>query len=227
MPNYVRTRISFNKRANEIRNFVKGEDSAFDFNKVIPMPEELDITSGSVGTYGMEYLLATAKHPSVRTESDKKVIEFVSKQPDFNEWVELGKKYLSNTTKYGCPTWHEWRNANWNTKWNACDAVDYTDDCDGDYGYIEFETAWDFCYPVVKRLSELFPDVEFEYVFADEDTSYNTGRGCYVNGEDISADRPDGSSKEAYEIYFDLWPEDEEYYEFNEDTGTYDYIEED
>ena len=61
MPNWVRTRLTFNGEKNrvaEIKELVKttgkddeGKDytNEFDFNKVIPMPEELNIPSSSSG----------------------------------------------------------------------------------------------------------------------------------------------------------------------------------
>ena len=113
MPNWVRTRLTFNGEKNrvaEIKELVKttgkddeesGYTNEFDFNKVVPMPEELDIASSSSGECGMRYLILKDKHLISWTDDDRSFMERMEKQkeenPDsFNEDIELGKKYLSN-----------------------------------------------------------------------------------------------------------------------------------
>ena len=108
MPNWVRTRLTFNGEKNrvaEIKELVKttgkddeGKDytNEFDFNKIIPMPEELDIPSSSSGEWGMRYILLNAKHSFLWTEDDRSFMERMEKKkeenPDrFNEDIELGK----------------------------------------------------------------------------------------------------------------------------------------
>ena len=122
MPNWVRTRLTFNGEQNrvaEIKELVKttGKNAQgkytneFDFNKVIPMPEELNIPSSSSGDLGMRYLLLNAKHSFLWTEDDRSFMERMEKEkeenPDsFNEDIELGKKYLINIAKYGYKDWY-------------------------------------------------------------------------------------------------------------------------
>ena len=58
MPNHVTNILNFDcteEKFMEIANFVKrddGELGSFDFNKILPMPKELDISSGSLGMEG-------------------------------------------------------------------------------------------------------------------------------------------------------------------------------
>lgn len=103
------------------------------------------------------------------------------------------------------------------TKWNAFRHKQIAEDC------IEFETAWSGITTLIEKLSLLFPDVTFNYRYADEDTGSNCGCGEVFNG---NADMflPEHHSKEAYELSFDLWPEDREYYELKD--GSYVYKEE-
>ena len=237
MPNWVRTRLTFNGEQNrvaEIKELVKttGKNAQgkytneFDFNKVIPMPEELNIPSSSSGDLGMRYLLLNAKHPISWTEDDRSFMEHMEKvkeeNPDrFNEDIELGKKYLSNIAKYGYKDWYEWSCNNWGTKWNASEIEWIADNC------VEFETAWSFCHPIVKKLSEMFPDVAIEFSYADEDCSSNTGTGTIKNAEEIDCEYPDTGDKRAYEIYLDLHPEYEDELVYDPDLDNYKWIDQD
>jgi hypothetical protein len=238
MPNWVRTRLTFNgeqSRIDELKAFVKSETkdesgelhtNLFDFNKVVPMPEELNIESGSSGDWGMRYLLLNAKSSFLWTDDDRSFMERMEKQkeenPDrFNNDVELGKKYLNNISKYGHTTWYEWHCANWGTKWNACE-VEWVND-----NQVEFETAWSFCFPIVEKLSQLFPDVAIEFSFADEDCGSNTGTGTIKDGEEIDCEYPETGDNRAYEIYLSLHPEYEDELVYDPDLDTYKWIDQD
>lgn len=218
MPNWVRTSVNVVGTSDEIKKvteFVKSEESDFDFNKVIPMPEELNITEGSRGANGEEYLRAIAVPENERTGKDLDVInrfkKFEAKNPDLaKESLELGQKYIDNLEKYGFRTWYDWRRHNWGTKWEASDAWE----SGGSFG---FDTAWCFCEPVIKRLSELFPEVSIDFVFADEDAGCNTGRGTYKAGELVDEDFPDDETDTAYEIFLETHPENEDYLYKDED----------
>lgn len=239
MPNWVRTRLTFNgdqNRVAEIKELVKttGKNAQgkytneFDFNKVIPMPEELNIPSSSSGDLGMRYLLLNAKHPILWTEDDRSFMESMKKvkeeNPDrFNADIELGKKYLSNIANYGYKDWYEWSCNNWGTKWNASEVEWIADNC------VEFETAWSFCFPIVKKLSEMFPDVEIVFCFADEDCgSANAGDGRMIAGKETDdTEYPKTGDKRAYEIYLDLHPEYEDELVYDPDLDNYKWIDQD
>ena len=238
MPNWVRTRLTFNgeqSRIDELKAFVKSETkdesgelhtNLFDFNKVVPMPEELNIVSGCFGEWGMRYLLLNAKHSILWTDDDRSFMERMEKQkkknPDrFNEDIELGKKYLSNISKYGHTTWYEWHISNWGTKWNACE-VEWVND-----NQVEFETAWSFCFPIVEKLSQLFPDIAIEFSFADEGCGSNTGTGTIKDGEEIDCEYPETGDNRAYEIYLSLHPEYEDELVYDPDLDTYKWIDQD
>ena len=238
MPNWVRTRLTFNGEQNrvaEIKELVKttGKNAQgkytneFDFNKVIPMPEELNIPSSSSGDLGMRYLLLNAKHPILWTEDDRSFMESMKKvkeeNPDrFNADIELGKKYLINIAKYGYKDWYDWRIEHYGTKWGACEVEWIADNC------VEFETAWRFCFPIVKKLSEMFPDVEIVFCFADEDCGSNTGDGRMIAGNETDdTEYPNTGDKRAYEIYLDLHPEYDDQLVYDPDLDNYKWIDQD
>lgn len=62
--------------------------------------------------------------------------------------------------------WYNWNNKNWQTKWDACN-VDYLDDTDT-YIHIRFDTAWSPPEPVFRKAVELFPDLEFNFEWEEE-----------------------------------------------------------
>lgn len=235
MPNWVRTRLTFNGEQNrvaEIKELVKttgkndeGNDytNEFDFNKVVPMPEELNISSSSSGEWGMRYILLNAKHSILWNDDDRSFMERMEKQkeknPDrFNEDIELGKKYMSNILKYGYKDWYDWRIEHYGTKWGACEVEWVNDD------QVEFETAWSFCFPIIEKLSKLFPDVAIEFSYADEASGSNTGTGTIKNGEEIDCEYPDAGDNRAYEIYLSLHPEYEDELVYDPDSNTYKWI---
>ena len=238
MPNWVTARITLNgseENVKKVLDFVRTEDvdengkeftRLFDFNKVIPMPEELNIESGSAGNWGMRYILLKAKHAIEYDDNDWDFIKSMEKrkaenEDDFNRMIDLGTKYLMNIAKYGYKDWYDWKVANHGTKWGACDA-----EVEGNQ--ITFDTAWSFPAPVIEKLSELFPDVVFEFVYADEDVSNNTACGSLKNGEySEDTEYPDGGSKRGYELYLEVHPEYEDELIYDPDEDTYKWINED
>lgn len=200
MPNYVAnilTVLGSKEQVAKVIEFVKGDERVFDFNKILLMPESLNIDSSSAGDDGMEYLIAkNKKFDFQRSERDNELIarfERYSKDEQ-GKRLELGRKYLRNLADYGVTTWYDWNIANWGTKWNSCDAV-----LEGNW--FKFDTAWNAPIPVFKKLSELFPAVTFEFIYADEDCGCNTGRGTAKRGE-IELYNPEDDSSDAYDLYF-------------------------
>ena len=175
MPNWTMISVRFDGNENEINNmleFIKGEDGVFDFNKVIPMPKSLEISEGSEADRAMKCYEAERVG-----KRDRELIknQYHITDQEFQRYKELGKIYSDNEKKYGYRSWYGWCNANWNTKWNACDAS-YTN------GVLYFETAWNFPTPVMKKLSEMYPDITM--MFEVEDEGYDgVDRFSLKNGE--------------------------------------------
>ena len=189
MPNYVANIITVNETDERLEKFfeaVKGEESAFDFNRIIPMPEDLDIEDSSWGDNGMRYLLGE------KTALDKYGEEERAKA------IALGEKYLRNRDLYGATTWYNWRRWNWGTKWNACDV-----EIEGNT--IKFDTAWSAPEPIYQKLAEMFVDYDVRIQWADEDYGYNTGDAIFDAGE-FCASYPENGSDAAMELYFETHP---------------------
>lgn len=87
----------------------------------------------------------------------------------------------------------DWHREHWGTKWNAYGQVtDHVDD-----GEVCFETAWSHPRPVIKALSEKFPEDAIDVRYADEDTGYNCGRYLIKGGKIISDSSPEPGSAPA------------------------------
>lgn len=192
-----------------------------DFNKLVPMPESLSIESGSTTDAAIEvYLTAinpkTADHGVAKASPEffSELLERMNKQRIFgtyradlsnaeimkttgrysrDEMIQLGKTAVSNFISYGAATWYDWCISNWGTKWNSY----YPDKSFADG--VSFSTAWSAPEPVIKALSERFPDVVITHEWADEDIGRNLGRREYEGGECIGEYIPE-SEKECIEF---------------------------
>ena len=132
------------------------------------MPESLQLSAGSQTDLGLaawtDYRQAISfeafksfnwfseEYPGIETREQLK--EYLKQNKP--EIYELGKTAYENIEKYGCATWYEWRNANWDTKWNAYE-VDYKgrhDEKDFSTVVVEFLTAWAPPSPIYENIAE-------------------------------------------------------------------------
>lgn len=223
MPNYVSNIIKMGGIANLPLFSVEDGEKTFDFNKIIPMPESLNIESGSVTDQAIIYYMTERCTVPLKCldEKDRAIIDatvtnMLSKnwpQEVFtrvSEWAykattdqkeamyAKGKIYVDNYRNYGDVTWYGWCCRNWGTKWNAgTTRIDADEIC--------FNTAWSTPEPVILKLSEMYPDTEIELLWADEDSGANTGHAFYKNGARISGGPAENFSDEAYSICEQCW----------------------
>jgi len=227
----------------------------FDFNKILPMPKDLEIICGSITDKCFEVYLSTLSESQAIKERNKCIdstlFPYLSKDrynikskeeidqivdDAINKWsnskdpedpvfktkedvIAYGKRVSDNIKKYGSKDWYDWRVKNWGTKSNACNTL-YAEDCPEE---IQFETAWSDVRELILKLSKLYPKIRIEYDYAEEQVGYYAGRCVYKNGCLMDERYPE-YSKEAYEMYFDLWGEDDRFV-FDEKTNNYKYIE--
>jgi hypothetical protein len=156
MPNHVNNGLYFEadnkERISELLNAIKGEDTAIDFEKIIPMPSN----------------------------------------------IYRGNLSWEDEQRLGGMDWYHWSIANWGTKWNAYD----TDEM---YNGVMFLTAWSAPFPVIKALSEMFPDVRITHYFADEDLGYNCGKFSYIGGHEEDISGFEEGSDEALKFACNMW----------------------
>ena len=258
MPNHVENLINFNctdERYNEIINFMHTSDEdAFDFNQLIPMPKEMDVTAGG---FDADFIRAYIK--SLPANESEKIIRklksmrhgiFGSYYDEYfngvvRDMTDERKKWIEDSIEreYGKHNVHTMEDvgklyidnilkygcANWyewcNKNWGTkWNAYDVYYGENGDK-CVCFNTAWSPVPKIIIELSKKFKDVGMEYSWADEDIGYNVGRLDILNGEVIDEFIPEGGTNEAYELAFDILG-CEDMFEYDEEKGTYVYCEE-
>lgn len=254
MPNHITNILKFEGDSEQVHAMldkIKSDELGFgsiDFNKIIPMPESLNIEAGS-RTDDALYVCMVALNPAVpdmgipklsREEyqkleivvSQSKGVQFM--QPDaqrigrvlkhtiLSDAIATGQVVISNFLQYGCGDWYGWCNRNWGTKWNAYDIH-----FDQESQSIHFLTAWDTPMPVIDKLSQMFPEVEVDLQWTDEDIGHNVGHVVLLAGEPIDGNIPEGGSREAYEMSFQIHggKAADFNYVFDEKEGNYVYQE--
>lgn len=212
MPNHITNKVSVFGNASNIREMFAtikgGKEQDFriiDFNKIVPMPETLNVTSGTSVDNAIailkkdeDYFKKMLEYPWVKEEKIKsvsKLIERISSnltEKDFEE----ARMSIMNLELYGHSNWYDWSVANWGTKWNSYDNFKLSDH------QFKFDTAWATPFPVMLKLSEMFPELEFVVRFADEDIGVNCGMYGLSKGKLINEQMPKGyeAIKFAYKV---------------------------
>lgn len=211
MPNHVRNELYFEcdneQRIVELLNTICGENGKMDFNKIIPMPKELDIESSSRGDNGYE---AYRDYINTGIKPQEIIDEFGRTRTVDADCLALGKKYFENIVKFGHKNWYGWRREHWGTKWNAYDDAEL-------HNGVSFLTAWSAPFPVIETLSKMFPDVRITHYFADEDLGNNCGKFGYIGGKQEDLTDFEECSDEALKFACDIWGHD--YDEYLEEIG--------
>lgn len=193
-------------------DFIQHKDSynkgKIDFANIEPIPKRLLIVSGGSDKYYVALYLRILREndrEQLRAKLANHKLDFYGDysrkyaqsfaidipEPNLNHMVEtfrdsysnisptsmedVGEAYINNILEYGDDTWYGWCCRHWGTKWNAVRSRIFDD------GF-EFETAWSAPFPIVKQLSEKFPELTFYHEWADEDLGNNCGKHEIQNG---------------------------------------------
>lgn len=211
MPNYCRNRLTVlhdsPERVEEVMAVIRSEErEVIDFNRIIPMPEPLrGKDHDMLGEYEAKWLIEQA-FPRTLCEYDRReaLRQHAELKPEIRERAEAeGRQMLRNIADYGYASFLYWAIDNWGTKWNSIHGYDDRMWREGDT--IHFGTANGYCKPVIKKLSQMFPDVVFEYAAADEDCGANTIKGMFRNGEFKGVE--EHRTPLAFDICWELLPE--------------------
>ena len=201
--------------------FKDGSDRVFDFEKVIPTPDDLHIESNSgaetvvlLYMWQAGFMFASPYDWFVKTE-----LERYEKWDDETKakMKKLARQYLANIARYEYPNWYSFHLDKWGTKWNSYGANVRKGDS------LEYETANGYPKPVVEELSRKWPDVEFDLTAADEDIGSYTIKGTFKNG--VFDGVEEHRTPKAFDIAFEMFPEYKEEYRQEED-GTWSYNDE-
>ena len=207
MPNWVTNIIEVSGKKEDIDALmqrVRSEESGFDFNTLIPMPESLNVTSGGSTPVAILYYISNRLERPINEIRQHKFsssahlfstleTEIARLRDGINNGYYKpdklyadGKVYVDNLEKYGAPTWYEWANKNWGTKWNACD-VDVSRNSPTSCS-ICFDTAWSLPEPIIIKLVEEYPQLDFDGKWADEDLGSNCGHWESCDGVPVFTD---------------------------------------
>ena len=233
-------------------DYEKVNKKQLDFNKIIPMPESLKVESGTLADNCIEIYLNTLEEQEKKEmawlfykaseykyltdnygkkskeQTDKLAQDILDnyKEPNFfrektfhslQDIIDYGKQICDNVKNYGFKDWYDWSINNWGTKWNA-----KMTEIQGNVIY--FETAWDDVRCLIFELSKQYPDYSFEFEYSNEDIGVGCGSAEFQDGEVIRDCEYSTCSKEAWELAFELWNMDRDYFIFDEKKNTYKYI---
>ena len=130
MPNWTTNYVHVSGTEEQISAFEKAMfvEDRFDFNGVLPMPEEIGNT------------VSPAQIVETQEEADK--LNAAEPKTEYSS----GDRYMSRAEsarrvkEYGCNNWYAWANKNWGTKWNAGET--YVDRLSDTEIRMSFDTAW-------------------------------------------------------------------------------------
>lgn len=150
MPNWCNNSLEVNGPAAELerlKKLVQGEDTALDFNKVIPYPKD--------------WATADKAHHQVEKDRDAEAKKqgYTSFYDMPNKKRELVAKQLPDVPDGYNHGGYDWCHKNWGTKWNV--DADIQGETKEGVIYFGFDSAWAPPEPVVKKLGTLFPKLNF------------------------------------------------------------------
>ena len=163
MPNWTANTLRVAGRPADLRAFleaVKWEDTLFDFNRLIPMPELLKHTgTGSRTIDGQDVTAWYVINPENPLPDQESVRLFTPEE-------QAALKDIGHND------WYSWSIKNWGTKWNACRA--HIDSASLEAGSVEisFDTAWAAPLPIFYNMRDMFPRLTFTCQWRNEDDRY-------------------------------------------------------
>lgn len=156
MPNWVENHLRVSAKpelVSEIKEYIKGENGAIDFEKIIPCDRE-KFKSKVYRMEGEKNAYHTGTHSLIREE-------------DIFERVTTDERNKDGEQLVGyAMDWYDAHLATWGTKWNACH-IDLDTDEPGMFE-IRFDTAWSDPEAVIDTLVAKFPEAKFEYYAMEE-----------------------------------------------------------
>jgi len=172
MSNFIDNKLQIigtEEQVEEVRAFIssvdeKGVKRAIDFNRILPMPQELNIAN-SFRAALVHFLLfgGSNQHYLTVKKAQKTFIEW--EEAVKREAIELAFRYQENLEKYGEATWYTWRNKNWGPDENAEDDPTRSNTTDT----LHFLTSWNTPVPVIMALSKRFPLVTLQLVREEDE----------------------------------------------------------
>lgn len=194
MPNYCINKLVLKGKDDEIKKlqeYLMTQESDFDFNRVIEMPESIKSTSrGSAASLALAVCIYLKERKvtehlkllHVKYGKNLSVEDYVNNLVVAEEVdITLGEKLMYNKKKYGQTDWYDWSLANWQTKWNSISVVWKGNNC-------EFLTAWNPPLPIIDNMAKIYPSIDFEFCYLEPGVGL-AGREVYKNANNIISEQ--------------------------------------
>lgn len=186
MANIIKNFINFsikceNKSINQIKREVDEIASyLIDFNKIIPMPEDIYYTTRDSISVQFEKLLMNHYgidmfsdiEENVKIDISNHINEFINsnklKYLSQDQWKLRIQRYINNVKQYGSIDSYDWSWKNWNTDRLSSKATEdfkvtlEQKDINTYTVEIYFVTAWNNPFKVIQAISQRFPDLLFQ-----------------------------------------------------------------
>lgn len=191
MPNWVYNTVIVSKKDLPKFKELLVNKGQVDFNKLIPMSDELNIENYAY-TYNEKTTLKDVidsclrKRLGLKETPAEQFIEILFNNKHFRNII----KGYHNTLKYGSKDWYDGCCNNWGTKWNAHESKINED-------IIIFQTAWGEPCGIYAELSK---HIDFKVIYHDEFIGQNFGAYEYKNGKKIDYVEWDSEDKETINI---------------------------
>jgi hypothetical protein len=168
MPNHCANGLTVKHKDKEMmdlfKTFINREKSTLDFNKIIPMPEELAIT------------VSPTIVVKTQDEADKINSDYVPTLGEGTTTRAISKQEHARREKlFDAENWLDWSCNNWGTKWNSYNGeIIFEDD---NKIVMQFYTAWCPPIPIFEKLEKMGFDVSGAYTIEGDCESDTFGNG--------------------------------------------------
>jgi hypothetical protein len=161
MPNWVSNSVTIYGTIEEIKQ-LKEWMGDIDFNRIIPMPKEIEGFTSPVHIVSQKEFEEQEKQYRKHLETPEKDRESFRR----NMTKELSNQFIK---KYGYNNWHDWSVNNWGVKWSASRVeADWADS----FVVFNFDTAWSPPELIYKAIIKKFPELKITWYYKEEEIGF-------------------------------------------------------
>lgn len=138
-------------------------------------------------------------------------------------WIYSGELSPESEKRYGAENcWKQWCLSHWGCQRNAVFPERSVEEYDGGDTVLFFTEDCDVR-ELMRKLSLMFKNLRFDYMWADEETGKSAGLISFRDGAASPKILPEAYSRKAYELAFDTFGTQPEDHGLVPDTNTYIY----
>jgi len=172
MPNWCENEVIISGDKDKVKELVELMTPRFDYNRLIPMPEELlGSRSPAMIISQKEYEIQEINNREIIAKAKQEGKEIPVFSLGDGITIEMSNSFIE---KYGYDNWYDWSVKNWGTKWNAC-RVEFEYKDGSDYAVYVFDSPWNPPDKVCFALRNKFPELEIEWNYNEEGMQLSGG----------------------------------------------------